>query len=318
VFPSPRLLSCKERVITLTSDTIFFTILVTALQSLTSQEYNIQTNFNFSLQKLADSISQSVHPVSSSPNRLLPFRNSVQDLYVWRQIFTTYMELEVFESTGECDRGERDIPAAVKRLQLFNERVLEIGLKLSASGRHTLERFLQLNSHILDLKRFHHANSEATRKILKKHAKRTALPALPINSMVKIYPSSRRDGLSLPHILVLSISQILLPILPHIADYECLICTGLAFKPIRLDCGHFFCVRCLVKMQKSGKGNCPVCRSPTVLRANGRNVDQALMRFMRDWFPRESKEKAKSNGREAATEELQDLGFQVPDGCLLQ
>ena len=48
---------------------------------------------------------------------------------------------------------------------------------------------------------------------------------------------------SLPHILVQAIGEILLPIIPHIDDYECLICTSIAFKPIRLACGHLFCVR---------------------------------------------------------------------------
>lgn len=38
-------------------------------------------------------------------------------------------------------------------------------------------------------------------------------------------------------------AEILLPIIPHLDDYECLICASVAFKPVRLACGHLFCVR---------------------------------------------------------------------------
>lgn len=57
-------------------------------------------------------------------------------------------------------------------------------------------------------------------------------------------------------------------ILPSLDDYACLICTSIAFKPIRLACGHLFCVRCLVKMQRAGKAECPLCRSKVVLLAD--------------------------------------------------
>ncbi|EIN05532.1 hypothetical protein PUNSTDRAFT_137637 [Punctularia strigosozonata HHB-11173 SS5] len=123
---------------------------------------------------------------------------------------------------------------------------------------------------------------------------------------------------SLPRTLVQAIGQELVPMIPQIDDYTCLICTSIAFKPIRLKCGHLFCVRCLVKMQKRGKGNCPMCRAPTVLDADRSNVDWALLNFMKDWFPIEAKEKLKQNEREAAQEELQELGFsQDAPGCLL-
>jgi hypothetical protein len=43
---------------------------------------------------------------------------------------------------------------------------------------------------------------------------------------------------------------------------------SIAFKPIRLSCGHLFCVRCLVKMQQRRKEMCPLCRAPSVLLAD--------------------------------------------------
>ena len=39
------------------------------------------------------------------------------------------------------------------------------------------------------------------------------------------------------------------------------------------------------------------------------NVDWALLNFMQDWFPVESQEKLRHNEREAAKEELEELGL---------
>ena len=86
--------------------------------------------------------------------------------------------------------------------------------------------------------------------------------------------------------------------------------------------------RCLVKMQKRGQGHCPMCRAPTVLSADRceslnsnvvlaihdvhtANVDWAMLNFMKDWFPVESRKKLRQNEKEVAEEELQELGIEV-------
>jgi hypothetical protein len=46
------------------------------------------------------------------------------------------------------------------------------------------------------------------------------------------------------------------------------------------------------------------------------NVDWALLNFMQDWFPVESKEKLKQNEREASAEQLQELGID-PKACVV-
>ena len=84
---------------------------------------------------------------------------------------------------------------------------------------------------------------------------------------------------------------------------------SIAFKPIRLSCGHLFCVRCLVKMQQRSKENCPLCRAPTVLLADKGCLDTTLMSFMRDWFPREVKDKQRENTQEIAKETIEDAGM---------
>jgi len=132
------------------------------------------------------------------------------------------------------------------------------------------------------------------------------------SQVVKNFPGG---SISLPRLLVQAIGEVLLPIIPQVDDYACLICTSIAFKPIRLTCGHLFCVRCLVKMQKRGSGDCPMCRAPTVLTADRTNLDWALLNFMKDWFPEESREKLVSNGREAAKEQAEELG--MSEGCVI-
>ena len=46
------------------------------------------------------------------------------------------------------------------------------------------------------------------------------------------------------------------------------------------------------------------------------NVDWALMNFMADWFPVESREKLESNEREANDELAREFGFDKA-GCLI-
>ena len=45
-------------------------------------------------------------------------------------------------------------------------------------------------------------------------------------------------------------------------------------------------------------------------------MDWALLNFMKDWFPNEARKKLQQNEREAAEEELRELGLEVK-GCIL-
>jgi hypothetical protein len=213
------------------------------------------------------------------------------------------MEADIFESVHRADRGERSVEECEERLKAFVNRVAQRGLgdqtKLKGDkSRQALETFLELNLLILNVKKvtkilvtpylidildwqFQMANSEAARKILKKYVKRTALPipnqdllsngeveTRPQESSLSLVTSTNRDLVELPRLLVQAITERLLPIIPSIEDYSCVICTEIAFKPIRLVCGHLFCVRCLVKMQKRGNDDCPLCRAKVVLTAD--------------------------------------------------
>lgn len=273
----------------------------------------------------------------SIPSTRTAFRAKLDDrsdLYMWRQLLGLYIETEVFDSVAERDRGERSLEDTETRLEIFLDKVEKNGILKGKSERAHLgvKHFIRLNNMVLDLKRLNYATSEAARKILKKHTKQTSLPFPPslpqeiisaVNMMgvevpTTVGPSpegqiSRVSTPSLHHcgslqqLLAQAIGDIILPIIPQIDDYSCVICTSIAFKPIRLSCGHLFCVRCLVKMQKQGNGNCPVCRSCCVLTAGRSNVDWALMNFMADWFPVESREKLLSNEQEVNAELAQEL-----------
>jgi hypothetical protein len=133
------------------------------------------------------------------------------------------------------------------------------------------------------LPQFQLANFEATTKIL--GAMFGGMPVVSPHSQPCDGALIPHESATLPRILVQAVYETLLPVIPHIDDYACLICTSIAFKPIRLACGHMFCVRyvvlqcarrpfhhaisrCLVKLQKRGNDNCPMCRAPTVLEAN--------------------------------------------------
>ncbi|KAF9479813.1 hypothetical protein BDN70DRAFT_878342 [Pholiota conissans] len=334
----------QEIVIPLVHDTEFYNLLSTTLESIAAQLSEIHGSFVRSLEELSRAIADTAqpasvaaqfHPLSAVGTHAGAVRVRTgelkSDLYAWREIFQIYLEAEVFESVSEATRGERSIEESERRLQQFAERVTKNGLgdrrqfKLKQSMQ-ALETFLSLNLFILNVKKFSHANSEATRKILKKHTKRTALffPGLAPGTLP---PSSAPPPLlalaahthpfSLPRLLVQALGETLLPIVPSVEDYACLICTSLAFKPIRLRCGHLFCVRCLVKMQKRRKEMCPMCRAPSVLVANRSNVDWALLNFMQDWFPIEAREKLKNNEREASEEELRELGIDPNQSCVV-
>ncbi|WVF67671.1 hypothetical protein IAT40_002430 [Kwoniella sp. CBS 6097] len=334
----------REFIIPLSSDLAFFHLLTSALTSLSTFHERQQTLFRDNVENLCTLISNSISPSSAPEVIPIPLTPSVdrssdsraanntisrihqpntkaskKDLYAWREIFTLWVEAEIFESNSERDRGERTVEAAEARLQKFANEVVKRGLGdrrtlRGKKSRKSWEEFLRLNVLLLDLKRFQVANINAARKILKKHDKRTALTASAgFPSFVRSTLSAHvdKDGnvstwtfynTSLPHVLLASLTDTLLPILPSLDDYACLICTSIAFKPIRLGCGHLFCVRCLVKMQRAGKEKCPLCRSKVILLADKDSLDLTVMNFMKEWFPKEVKAKQRENDDELVIE----------------
>jgi hypothetical protein len=96
-------------------------------------------------------------------------RASKKDLYAWREIFTLWIEHEIFESNAERTRGERTVEEAQARLQTFANEVVKRGLGdrrtiRGKKARGAWEEFLRLNVLLLDLKKFQLANINAARK----------------------------------------------------------------------------------------------------------------------------------------------------------
>ena len=329
----------REVTINLEHDSEFFALLHQALTSLTEYMGTEKKAFNLAVRELARIVANVATPSKSKDN-----------VYAWRETFSLWVEAEIFEGATERTRGERPIEEVQKRLDWFVEQIGRRKLAKKMNGkdsRAALERFVELNQQLIELKRIGYANREAARKILKKHDKRLGLSAshdfpefvqrqrlqqdstsqngalIPPRTAVAHKISSDEmtslvfSGITtLPHILLSTITEILLPIIPQIDDYACLICGDLAWRPITLDCKHMFCIRCLVKMQRRGQNACPSCRAPVVMQAGKENLNVALVAFEKLWFPREVKEKEKANSREVAKEVAEDL--QIEDSrCII-
>lgn len=183
----------REFIIPLAADIAFFNLLTAALTSLSTFHAAQQLAFKAAVEKLCLMISQSIQPSSSgsiqvlstpltpSPKPVGPdsdpvtsgiqrtTRASKKDLYAWREIFTLWIESEIFESNAERTRGERTVDQAEARLKRFADMVVKRGLgdRRTLKGkkvREAWEEFLRLNVLLLDLKRFQIANINAARK----------------------------------------------------------------------------------------------------------------------------------------------------------
>ena len=281
--------SREEVYINLSADAKFLGALTSAFDDLESLQIEQKKKFAKSVEDLCREITKVAGPGAVTHSAFGKDKTRTNDLYVWREIFTLWVESSIYEGRSERNRGERDVESAEKRLHAFAAEVVKRGLGdsrhfKSKQSRKALDRFLELNMALLDIKKFYTANLEAARKILKKHRKMTALPTATFlafagggNSGKRLQSATSKSNsnfgwtfytISLPRVLLARLTETLIPVIPSIDDYNCLICQEIAFKPIRLNCGHIFCVRCLVKMQKRAQGDCPLCRAPVVLSAN--------------------------------------------------
>lgn len=176
----------REIIISVPSDVAFFELLCQALNSLSDLHDKQQKLFNEAVRRLCQLISSSIRPSSSSnpiknlrlPGKRLdksqfsgpvPTEYSKSDLYAWREIFTLWIEAQIFESSAERNRGERSVEEAEARLKAFAAEVVKRGLGdrrtlRRKESREAWEEFLRLNMLLLDLKRFQLANVNAARK----------------------------------------------------------------------------------------------------------------------------------------------------------
>ncbi|ORY99328.1 SPX domain-domain-containing protein [Syncephalastrum racemosum] len=231
------------------------------------------------------------------------------DMYAWRSIFSLYMDAQIFRGKAERDRTMRSVEQSRSQLAWFSQQLSQQKLlnkfKTKAS-RDAFRQFQALNTELLTLKHYQLLNQTAVTKILKKHDKRSGLTAS--KSFPTFLRTSKLGDIRLADILCASVLTRLASVIPQPDDYLCPVCLAVAWRPIRLVCGHVFCVRCLIKGQKKHVKDCPLCRHPgAVEQASALNLDIPMQNLLKTYFPKEIKQKKKDNEREQAIEDVQAM-----------
>lgn len=274
----------REVEINLTFDSEFFDLIqgnVTVLDRLQAEQQTVIATEIVELSKELTSITQ--------PPTRSKFRNK-SDMYKWRELFNIYLQAEIFFSTREADSGSRRAAKAADQLDWFQSEVMRQGIltdfKLPGS-RQALHRFVRINVALLRNIKYQELQQMALGKINKKFKKRTHLDAS-ISDVLKLDPIMSD---TMAKAVCAQVSQDLVKLVPQLDDYDCPICTEIAFRPIRLRCTHVLCIRCTVLLQRQRKGKCPICREDVVLLADTDSIDEELQAFQKKNFPEEVRQK---------------------------
>ncbi|KAI7851059.1 SPX domain-containing protein [Circinella umbellata] len=296
ISPAPKR-AMRSIVIELEQDDEFFSALMEELdQAALLQDINSQ-QFEHDVNELERRMGKVASP------------NHAADMYAWRNIFNLYMDAQIFRGKVESDRSIRSVQKSKDQMEWFtaqlkNKNILS-QLKSKAS-KDTFEQFIALNTELITMKHYQILNQTAVTKILKKHDKRSGLSAS--SSFPTVIQNSHFFNAKLADILCASLLNKLMTIIPQPDDYLCPVCMMVAWRPIRLICGHVFCVRCLIKAQRKNMPNCPMCRHKNAVKiAGSNNLDMPMQNFLRQYFPREIKQKKKEAEREQAMEDIQAM-----------
>ncbi|RDW42168.1 SPX domain-domain-containing protein [Yarrowia lipolytica] len=297
---SPRLMYTEDgpkMVIQLQSDSEFFHMLMKELQDLDDLKSSLKKTFEAEVLDLAKEISTVASPGTKK-----------SDMYRWRQIFQLYIEAGIFFSDHEAMAGPTNSVQAKERLQWFWDQLQKQSLVTGFKNKRSRKAFVDfwnLNSELVKNHVYQELNQTAITKILKKFDKQTALTSR--QSFPPFIAAGPNGTASLAKTMMYVMSERLLSIVPQIDDYLCPICSSIAVKPIRLSCNHVFCVRCLVKLQRKGEDRCPLCRELNVLEADESNLDEAHLKYLKLYFPKEAKAKQIENEKEITAEQFQNI-----------
>ncbi|KAI9017765.1 SPX domain-containing protein [Gaertneriomyces semiglobifer] len=276
----------------LKTDHQFFHDLATAVNSIAQFEANLKDEFHRRMDELSSYLVTAASPYS-------------KDMYVWREVLSLYLQQQIW-----FVRGFKDRPMESAREQLLSfQEIVQTSIRAqfrSPGSTLALQTFLRMNHEMLAVKQFDEINHTAVRKILKKHDKRTQLTAS--RGFTEFLETQSFFAGSIARVLIFSIQERLTTVIPQPDDHLCPICQDVYWKPIRLVCGHIFCVRCLVKAQARHVRHCPICRHhDAVATANADQLDIARMNLIKLYFPKEVKRKARDNSRERGAEEYQKI-----------
>ncbi|KAI8588421.1 SPX domain-containing protein [Geranomyces variabilis] len=282
----------------LRTDRQFFSELATAVNDIAVFETGLQDTFRENLDSLSKYLGTAASPYS-------------KDMYAWRRLLSCYLQSDIWLVNGVKDRPLLSTKEQLDAFDRLARDNLAPALK-SPSSAKALESFLVLNREMLAVKQFDEINHTAVRKILKKHDKRTQLAAAPEYTRFSDGQTFFVDNVA--RALIFAVQERLTMVVPQPEDYACPICQEISWKPIRLVCGHVFCVRCLVKAQVRRVQHCPICRADgAVENATPEQLDVARMNLLKLYFPKETKQKAKDNGQERAAEDLAGVfGNRIP------
>jgi E3 ubiquitin-protein ligase BAH len=295
--PLPQPETNKQVYIMLNSDTKFFQMLNEELDNLD----NLRMKEEKKLISEVQDVSQEISKLSLSKRSMLSKQG---DLYNWRKLFRIYLDSEVYFKYNETSssKSEKNAQQIEKNLTQFIDNVNKSGILSNFKSKKSVvafNDFVALNYHLLKILQFQYMNSEAFRKILKKFDKQTNLgikytfPKLISTDHIFI------TGTSIAQSICCIMQNSIVTLVPQLEDYTCPICMSVAYKPIKLQCSHTFCVRCLVMMKQQKKVDCPICRSTNaVVNADGANLDVDTMILMETYFPLEIKEKLKEREKE--------------------
>jgi hypothetical protein len=274
-------------VVHLTSDSEFFTKLSSELSGLETLQEREEKRMHTQIEELGRQVAKLTDPDRRSNKKLIT---------VWRQIFQTYVENDIFFGTREVDHGEHDAEKAAQRFQKFANTIAQQGLVDKFKKpvyMEALTSFMNINREILQGLRFGEINRTAMMKILKKFDKQTNLNVARTTFPRTItYPSFSSH---LAKAVCSELNTSILSHVPQIDDYSCPMCMEIKWRPVKLSCGHVFCIRCLIVMQTNKQHLCPLCRQRSVSDANSDNLDLELADFLKKWFPDEVKAKQKYN-----------------------
>lgn len=280
----------NEIVIKLNSDLKFFGMLNTEIENLDNVRREEESQMIAEIETLSTSV-------------LLLMKNKA-DLYGWRELFKVYLDSEIFFRYNETSlkQLERNAEQVKQRMEEFSKRVVNTRIlerMAKKKSANAFKQFIAVNERLFKILMFQSINSTALRKILKKFDKQTSFnvsnefPALISEDHVFM------TGSSLAQSICYMMQTKLLAIVPQLDDYSCPICVSVAYKPIKLECGHLFCVRCLIKMKQRGKMDCPMCRQhQAIASADSSNLDLQAMYTIKTMFPEEVKEKHREADKE--------------------
>lgn len=270
----------------ITSDTEFFTRLTSEVSGLEKLQEREEKRMNIKIEDLGRQVAKLTDPDHRSSRKMLS---------AWRQLFQMYVEEGIFFGTTEMDHKSHNADKAMQRLAEFSNKVAKAGLveKMKKKGNlNALKAFMHINREILQGLRFGEINHSAMLKILKKFDKRTALGVKSTFPQQVEYPEFSEH---LAKAVCAEVNTQILSHVPQLDDYSCPMCFEIKWRPVKLGCGHTFCIRCLIVMQNNKQHNCPFCREKTVVAANSDNLDLEQAAFLKRWFPDEVKTKQRYN-----------------------